>query len=389
MEISPPVWPGNDEIVERLVRLSTNMAEAEIDALVITSRQNFEYYTGFQTLFWTSDTRPVLAIVRSDRSGISMILNRGEERNARTVCNPAVTAVYYDGFTEEAVAAAGQFLADLPTSSAVGFDFGTDMFGRGSIALIDFLRESPRNFQLSDAADLIWRQRLIKSRHELQAKRDACKIATDGFFAGLSELRMGMSEYAFGQILKLKMIGLGADSVDWLPVRFAPVGGAYTRPNRDRRLKQDDFIWVDIGARRADQISDLDRVAKIGKATAEQCDLYSYVRSVTLRLAEKVRPGMTGGDVFRHFEELWSERNLDRIASAGRIGHGSGLALTEPPSLMAGSSEVILEDMVLHLEPKIERAGGTFQTEEVFRVTPNGPEFLSDLAPEKLPVVEL
>ncbi|WP_354133119.1 M24 family metallopeptidase [Bradyrhizobium sp. RT9a] len=105
---------------------------------------------------------------------------------------------------------------------------------------------------------------------------------------------------------------------------------------------------------------------------------------MTIRLAEKVKPGMTGAMVYRPFEELWSERNLSRLTAAGRVGHGSGIALTELPSLMAGSNEIILEDMVLHLEPKLEMAG-VYQTEEAFRVKENGPEFLSDIAPERLP----
>ncbi|RUV66907.1 M24 family metallopeptidase, partial [Mesorhizobium sp. M1A.F.Ca.IN.020.30.1.1] len=138
-----------------------------------------------------------------------------------------------------------------------------------------------------------------------------------------------------------------------------------------------------------DQISDLNRVAKIGSATREQEDLYEFVRGVTLRLAEGIRPGMTGHDAYTLFDELWSVRNLSNLASAGRVGHGSGIALTEPPSLMAGSTEVIQQDMVLHVEPKLEAAGGVFQTEEVFRVTPNGPEFLSAVSPAMLPIVEV
>ncbi|MFC7698435.1 hypothetical protein ACFQX9_17265 [Bradyrhizobium sp. GCM10028915] len=71
-----------------------------------------------------------------------------------------------------------------------------------------------------------------------------------------------MDEYEFGQLLKQRMIALGADSVDRLPVRFDPAGKSYEQPNYNVPLAPGNFIWVDIGARRADQISDLDRVAK-------------------------------------------------------------------------------------------------------------------------------
>ncbi|MDA9446114.1 hypothetical protein XI01_05210 [Bradyrhizobium sp. CCBAU 21360] len=389
MSSAIPSWPGDPEISSRISRLKENMAEASLDALILTSQRNFEYYSGFRTLFWLSDTRPLLAIVRRDKPGISILANRGEQYGHWSR-NADVHQVFYDGFTEVALETAGDFLRGLPSGAAVGLDYGRDMFGRGSMALIDFLRGAPNHYRLEDSADLIWRQRLIKSEHEFQAKRAACKIATDAFFAGLADLRVGTTEYEFGQSLKQRMIGLGADSVDWLPVRFGRGGRGYARPNGDTRLQHDDFIWVDMGARRADQISDLNRVAKVGAATPEQEDIYDFVRGVTLKLAEGVRPGMSGHDVFALFQKLWSVReHSGRLAIAGRVGHGSGVALTEPPSLMTGSAEVIQEDMILHVEPKLEAAGGVFQIEEVFRVTPSGPEFLSAVSPAKLPIVEL
>lgn len=387
MSFEVPAWPAESEIVGRIERLKENMAREGVEAVVLTSQLNFEYFTGFRTLFWLSDTRPLLAVARLDSPGISIVAHRVEERNHYCGRNSHVHPVFYDGFTESALETAGSLLDGLRKEAAVGFDYGRDMCGRGSIALIDFLRDQPRGYRLTDAADLIWRQRLIKSEHEVEAIRTACHIATAAFFDGLPALTIGMTEYEFSQILKQRMIALGAESIDWLPVRFGKGGRSYAEPNEGVRLQQDDFVWCDIGVRRADQISDLNRVAKVGKPTPEQEDIYGFVRSVTLRLAEAIRPGMTGNDAYEVFQRLWSERNLTRVKSAGRVGHGSGIALTEPPSLMAGSNEIIEENMILHVEPKLEVAGGVFQVEEVFRVTSNGPDFLSPLSPEKLPVV--
>lgn len=392
MSETMPNWPEKKEVNERVAQLKRSMRDAGLDAIVLTAQHNFEYYTGYRTLFWLSDTRPFFAVVRLDKPGISIVLNQGERRDSFSRYNPDVHLVSYQGFTQFALQATVNYLGDLPRGSSVGLDYGRDMNGRGSLSLIDSLRNAPHEFALVEAADLIWRQRAIKSEHEFRAKRTACSIATDAFFNGLADLRLGMTEYEFGQILKMRMIGLGADSIDWLPVRFGQEGMDYAAPNSDRPLQPDDFVWVDMGVRRADQISDLNRIAKTGKPTFEQDDIYRFVRDVTLRLAEGIRPGMTGHDAFAVFEQLWSARNFSqrgKLAIAGRVGHGSGIALTEPPSLMAGSPEVIIEDMVLHVEPKLEIAGGVFQVEEVFRVTPNGPEFLSTISPSDLPSVEL
>ncbi|SFN97628.1 Creatinase/Prolidase N-terminal domain-containing protein [Bradyrhizobium sp. Rc3b] len=233
----PPLLPGEEEIGARIARLRVNMADANVDALILTSRQNFEYYSGFRTLFWASDNRPLLAIARRDRAEVAIIINSSEERNAQARPNCHVQPVFYHGYTEVAVSAAGEFLNDLPT-----VDYGLDMFGRGSIALFDHLRGASRTFRLSDQADLIWQQRLVKVSTNWPSKRQACRIATESFFAGLAHLRLGMNKYEFGQLLKQRMIALGADSVDSLPVRFDPPGKSYAQPKHDVAFARGNFI---------------------------------------------------------------------------------------------------------------------------------------------------
>ncbi|HEX7766529.1 MAG TPA: M24 family metallopeptidase, partial [Nitrospira sp.] len=80
--------------------------------------------------------------------------------------------------------------------------------------------------------------------------------------------------------------------------------------------------------------------------------------------------------------------NSTVAAPAGRVAHGSGLGYTEPPSVMQGSAQVIRPGMVLHVEPRSEFADGVFQTEEVLVVRDQGIEWLSELAPASLPVIE-
>ncbi|RWA52613.1 hypothetical protein AU476_16995 [Cupriavidus sp. UYMSc13B] len=73
-----------------------NLATAQIDALLVTSQHNFEYYTGFRTLFWLSDTRPLFAVVRRDEPGVTIVVSRGEEKNEHNGRNPRVRPIFYD-----------------------------------------------------------------------------------------------------------------------------------------------------------------------------------------------------------------------------------------------------------------------------------------------------
>jgi Xaa-Pro aminopeptidase len=97
---------------------------------------------------------------------------------------------------------------------------------------------------------------------------------------------------------------------------------------------------------------------------------------------------MTGGSIHALFKDLWAAADLGPVYSrAARIGHGGGMDLTEPPSIMAESEEVIQEGMILHVEPKLEINGAIFQFEEVVYVTKERNEFLAELCPERLPIV--
>ena len=65
-------------------------------------------------------------------------------------------------------------------------------------------------------------------------------------------------------------------------------------------------------------------------------------------------------------------------ASPGRVGHGLGLATTEPPDVIATSDLVLVPGMVFTVEPLATREHGIFQTETVVAVTADGYEQLTN-----------
>jgi Xaa-Pro aminopeptidase len=67
------------------------------------------------------------------------------------------------------------------------------------------------------------------------------------------------------------------------------------------------------------------------------------------------------------------------------MGHGSGLDITEPPSVALHDPTVLEPGMVIHVEPKMIRPFGFFQLEEVVAVTETGYEILTPPAPQRLP----
>lgn len=376
------------ELTQRNLRMRQLLDESGLDALLVTNKETFEYFTGFRSLFWVSAARPFFALLSPAHESATVICASIETRNADY--NPGrCNFVFYNGFVDDSLDSLTSTLKDLlPANPRLAIDYGEELFGRGSLALIAALQSTGGPHALVEAGNLVWRLRCIKSEFEIERKRTACRIATDAFFHVLPDLRIGQTEQHFARALSGSMLTKGAESIDWLPVRFGTGGFPGTRHPTTRALAADDFLWTDMGCGYEGYLSDLNRIAKAGTPTMEQEQEYTRIRDLTIAFAQSVRAGMTCEDVAREYEHLASGARSAK-GPAGRLGHGSGMSLTEPPSIMMGCDTVIEEGMVLHVEPRSEVAGGVFQLEEVFVVRAGGIEFLSDLSPLTLPLIEI
>ena len=76
------------------------------------------------------------------------------------------------------------------------------------------------------------------------------------------------------------------------------------------------------------------------------------------------------------------------VNTQGRIGHGTGLDLSEPPSIMLNEPGVLKAGMVLYIEPNCQTAEGNFMVEESYLITEDGCERLGGAAPDELPEID-
>ena len=75
--------------------------------------------------------------------------------------------------------------------------------------------------------------------------------------------------------------------------------------------------------------------------------------------------------------------------NVGRLGHGLGLQLTEPPSHRAEDKTVIKENMVLTIEPGLEYAPGKMIVhEENIIINKDGAELITKRAPKEIPIIK-
>src|SRR5207302_11210107 len=69
-----PVTPlGRAEYADRWRRLQRGMAEAALDALLVTSQTNFEYLAGYRTPAWIIRARPQVVVVPATSDPIGVV----------------------------------------------------------------------------------------------------------------------------------------------------------------------------------------------------------------------------------------------------------------------------------------------------------------------------
>ena len=76
------------------------------------------------------------------------------------------------------------------------------------------------------------------------------------------------------------------------------------------------------------------------------------------------------------------------LGNVGRLGHGLGKVMTEPPSIKPEDKSKLIPGMVLTIEPSVMFGRGKIMAdEENLVITKNGPKLLSRRAPREMPVI--
>ncbi len=379
---------SQSEYEERYKRAWQLMRAQGLAGLFVTSEANYRYLTGHRTQFWVSHSRPMFAVLPYGRPPIALMTEIEEAVFRSTSWLEDIRT--WLGFEDDSLPILADMFRELGfQGERIGVDFGAEM--RLGLPITSFrkLESLAKGVKFVDASPLLWSLRQIKSPREIAYIRKACRAAARGLRRGWRCLRVGMTERELQRRMAVAMLESGADKVQWLPIHSGPGNYAkFTMEPTGRRFRPGDMVWVDAGVTTNGYWSDFNRIAAVEKATPVQRDAYRTIWEITRACIEAVRPGIPICDVVKVRDVAYERLGFVETGSrSGRMGHGSGLDITEPPSVGAHDATVIEPGMVLHIEPKIIHPFGFFQLEEVIAVTENGSEYLSPAAPQRLPVV--
>ncbi|MCE2563308.1 Xaa-Pro peptidase family protein [Komagataeibacter sp. FNDCF1] len=376
------------EFALRVQRMQSILQAEKLDAVFVTSPSNIRYFTGFDSQFWESPTRPWFVVVPREGSIIAVIPEIGAPEMARTWVEdirtwPAPCP------EDDGVSLMAATLSAVPRRfGRIGAEMGREMALRMPVS--DFLALGRRmpGMEIVDGTPALWQARMIKTEAEIAHIRFICEVASDAYIGLPDLISVGDTERTAVKRLRADMCARGADSVPFMPAISGPGGVAQIVCGpQDRVLANGDVLFIDTGATYDGYFCDFDRVYAVGSiddAARRANEAVWHATELGIRAA---RPGRTMESVWKVMAEALQDAGSIGN-NVGRLGHGLGMQLTEPPSFREGEETVIQPGMVLTIEPGMEYAPGKMIVhEEDVVIMDDGAHLLTIRAPKEMPVI--
>ena len=376
------------EFETRLSNAQKIMQIYQLDSLLLTTPHNIRYFTGYDSQFWESPTRPWFLVIPASSKPIAIVPEIGESEFNKTWLDDIRTWPSPRP-EDEGISLLKATLEDLnKTHGNVGAEFGKEMAIRMPVKDLEKLKETI-NLNIIDGSDALWDIRMVKTNAEIEHIKYICSIASDAYNQLPSKLAIGDTERDAVRKLKIDMLQKGADSVPFMP-GISGEGGVsqIVCGPTDKVLNNGDILFIDTGSTYDGYFCDFDRNYAFGKISSEVERIHETLWLATEAGIKAAVPGATT-------DEVWVAMNtIIQDAGAignnvGRLGHGLGLQLTEPPSHRPGDNIRIVENMVLTIEPVMEYAPGKMIVhEENIAITKDGSRLLTKRAPRQMPIIK-
>jgi Xaa-Pro aminopeptidase len=387
MTAPPPRGFDKRAYQERTGEAQALMAESGVDVMLLTTEPEIRYFTGFQTPFWHSPTRPFFLVLPARGNPVAVV---------PSIAEPAMSATWLRDVrswpsprpTDEGLSTVLDALVEIGGARAtLGMPKGPETHVR--MPLGDFTRlidALPDGWRTTEAGFILSRLRMVKSDTEVAKIAHVCDTVS-GVFADLPEfVHKGLSEREVFRRFKIACLQAGVDDIPFL-VGGAAVGGLsdIISPPSDRPLTTGDLLMLDTGCTFDGYWCDFDRTYAIGAADDVSRRAYDRLYAATEAGLATAVPGATCAHVYH---AMAAELGLDPDNPVGRLGHGLGMQLTEWPSLLPDDTTELFPGMVLTLEPSIEVTPGRVMVqEENVLITDAAPRLLTRRAPAELPVL--
>jgi Xaa-Pro aminopeptidase len=330
----------SDPRAARLAALVDGLTTAHLDGLLLTGLANIRYLTGF------SGSSALLVVTPRD---VVLITDfRYQTQIADEVGSIARISIepssLWTGLWQQ--------LAQASNLKVIGFE-------TAHMPHRDFQRlvEAGSRWQWRPTVDLVETLRERKDAGEIELILRAAGVATRALERTLPQLRVGMTELSVAGVLEKALRDEGSEGFPFPSiVASGPRSALPHARTSTRELGAGDFLLMDFGAEVAGYCSDVTRTVVMGRASADQREVYDVVRVANELGSAGVSAGMSGRDadaIARHYIERAGFGEL----FGHSLGHGIGLEVHEAPRLARTADGALPVGAVVTIEPGVYRPG--------------------------------
>ena len=375
-----------EEYLKRLDNIHKKLENENIDAIVITSPANFRYFSGLDSNFWESPTRPWFLIISKNGKIKALVPSIGLSAIESTFIKD-IEVWQSPNPKDEGTSLLKKIIKTFPKNSNIGFELGMETYLRMSIKEFLKIKKDLQEYNFIDSTNIVWSLRKIKSDLEIKNIEKVCSITSKVFNNLINKISLGMSEREIATIFKKDLINNGVDYIMYLSCASGINGYNQIICNpSEKKIGDGDILIIDTGSTLNGYYCDFDRNFGFGNINQKSLDAYNKLWDATEKTLEIIKPGISCKEIYEALSKNLFSSNVK--SNVGRMGHGFGLQLTEPPSIMIDDNTILEKNMILALEPSIEIENNLILVhEENILITQHGNRLLTSRTPKELPVI--
>jgi len=230
--------------------------------------------------------------------------------------------------------------------------------------------------QLIPCNSLIEKLRAVKEKEETELIRKARQITISAFNYLKETLYTGITEKEVAK-KAITYLTKEADGVSFDPIVLfgERTSLPHGRPS-ERKLKKNELVLIDIGAKVKDYCADITRTFVWGKSSKRWEKIYNFVKNIKQLAIQHMKPGVKASEIDEIVREEVTRAGYEKYLLHG-TGHGVGLEVHEQPVLNRTSNIILEEGMIATVEPGVYFPGeGGIRIEDMVLVTTQGGRIL-------------
>jgi Xaa-Pro aminopeptidase len=343
------------DVGARVDRVRARLADAGVDALLVTRLPNVRYLTGF--------TGSAGLVLLGAEAMLLVTDGRYAEQSSAQVEAAGVAADVAIGVTQSEQ-------RDAVVAAAAPFPrLGIEAHG----VTWHQIREYETWFaahELVPTEELVEAERRIKEPAEVARIRAACAIADDALAQLIPTLAARPTERDFALELEFAMRRRGATKTSFDPIVAAGPNGAlpHARPSA-RPIERGELVVIDFGCIVDGYCSDMTRTVSVGDPGPDATKVWETVLASQQAGRAAVAPGVECAAVDRASRAVIDDAGWADAFVHG-TGHGVGLEIHEAPRVGRTASGTLAPGYVVTVEPGVYLPGvGGVRIEDTLVVT--------------------